>query len=66
MFHFPRQQVSQRHGKLVRIESSGKRLTFQEVARLWREGAGFCEDFNKLQAELPQEAFRWELPGLTF
>jgi len=65
MIEFQFQDLDQRRGRQIRIQHSGKSLTFQDVAERWEADVGFCEVFNKLLAEMPYEAFRWELPGVS-
>jgi hypothetical protein len=56
------------HGNRVhrfRILERGKRLSYLDVIRLWREDMAFRAFFNSLLAEVPYMAYFWETPAVT-
>lgn len=59
------QELSDRRGLQLWLELDGKRLSFQEVAQRWQADPSFAQAFNQALADVPYQAIRWELPGLT-
>ncbi|TWT77462.1 hypothetical protein Pla123a_21230 [Posidoniimonas polymericola] len=48
-----------------RILDSGAPVDYGRVIELWRTSAAFRSDFNRVLADSPLDAFRWETPPIT-
>ncbi|MDX2071611.1 MAG: hypothetical protein SFV55_24485 [Haliscomenobacter sp.] len=47
------------------IKEQGEPLSFAQVIQLWQNSTPFCSYFNTLLAEIPFEAYYWEVAPIT-